>query len=188
MSDNNEERKCGVPHVPVNHEPPVPHEVKPPQKTVNALIDELVFCECFKEIQEMEIKIWRNIKCIEKCFVEVVDKDIYCSSEKGGWIVSIVYKLIVEYITDYGFEHKVIKTDAFCKCIPFPLTEKCDDHGMIDFAKATPCLFVEKADCIDIKFKNIDCNAFIKAVVELDFKVVATIKNDYNILVAGHVC
>jgi hypothetical protein len=188
MSDNNEDRKYGIPHVKDYPEPPAPHEVKAPEKTVSALIDTLVFCEFFKEIQEKEIKIWRNVKCIEKCFVEVVDKDIYCSGEKGGWIVSIVYKLIIEYITDYGFEHKVIKTDVFTKCIPFPLTDKHDDHGMIDFTKATPCLFVEKVDCIDIKFKNIDCNAFIKVVVELDFKVLATIKKDYNILVDGPVC
>jgi len=188
MSDNDEERKYGISQVPVNKEPPVPHDFKPPQKTVNALIDALVFCEGFKEIQETEIKTWRNIKCVEKCFVEVIDKEIYCCKEKGGWIVSIVYKLIIEYTTDYGFEHKVIKTVEFNKCIPFPLTDKHDDHGLIDFTKAIPCLFVENVDCIDIKFKNIDCNAFIKAVVELDFKVLATIRKDYNVLVTGPVC
>lgn len=188
MSDNNEERMYGVPVTPDIQEASGIHEAKVLPKTVNALIDKLIFCECFKEIKDTEIKVWRNIKCIEKCFVEIIDKDIYCSREKGAWIVSIAYKLIIEYITDYGFEHKVIKTDVFSKCIPFPLTEKHEDHGIIDFTKVIPCLFVNKADCIDIKFKNIDCNAFIKAIVELDFKVFVTIKKAYNLLIAGPGC
>lgn len=209
MSDNIEESRFDVPAAPVIPKyptvpaPPAVHEAEKRPTTVNALIDKLVFCECFKEIEETEIKVWRNIKCIEKCFVEVIDKDIYCSREKGAWVVIITCKLIIVYVTEYGFEHKVIKTVAFRKCIPFPLTEKheehekhgkheehekYEEHGMIDFEKAFPCLMVDKAECIDIKFKNIDCNAFIKAIVELDYKVLATIRKAYNLLSVGHGC
>ena len=104
---------------------------------------------------------------------------------KGAWIIIITYRLAIQYITEFGFKHTAVKTVEFEKVIPFPLT--CD-HGMIDFAKTAPYLFVGKVDCIETRFKNIDGCAVIEAFVKLETEVVATIKNALGLLTSGPVC
>jgi len=160
----------------------------PDPKKVDALIDKIVFKDCQKDVQETVIKVWKNIKCIEDCFVEVIDKEIFTCKQKGAWVVIITYRLIVKYVSEYGFKHTVAKTVEFEKIIPFPLTKEHEDHGMIDFSKANPFLLVEKVECIETRFKNIDSCAIIQAFVKLDIEVFATIRKAFGILTTGPVC
>ena len=160
----------------------------PAPKTVDALIERIVFKDCQKDIQETVFKVWKNIKCIESCFVEVIDKEILTCKHKGAWVVIITYRLVVQYVTEYGFKHTVAKTVEFEKIIPFPFTKEHDDHGMIDFTKANPFLTIEKIDCIETRFKNIDSCAIIEAFVKLEIEVFATIRKAFGILTTGPVC
>ena len=160
---------------------------KPEPKTIDALVDKIVFKECQKDIQKTVFKVWKNVKCIKNCFVDVIDKEILTCKNKGAWEVVITYKLVVQYITEYGFKHTEVKTVEFEKVIPFPLTKGHDDHGMIDFAKADPFLFIGKVDCIDARLKNIDGCAVIEAFVKLEFEVIATIRKAFELLTSGPV-
>ena len=190
MIEDNDERKIVEHDKSWGHPVPKPDNSceHPGPKTVDALIDKIIFKDCQKDIQETEIKVWKNIKCIEDCFVEVIDKEIFTCKQKEAWVVIITYRLIVKYVTEYGFKHTATKTVEFEKIIPFPFTKELEDHGMIDFAKANPFLVVEKVECIESRFKNIDSCAIIKAFVKLDIEVFATIRKAFGILTTGPVC
>lgn len=153
------------------------------QKTVNALLDEIAFDRCFKEINETEFKVYRDIKCIDYCRVEIIDKDVFTCKKKGEWAVTIVYRLEIGYITEYGTKCKVEKTVEYSKIIPFPLTSPKDDHGLIDFSKSEPYLFDVEVECEKTKFENIDCT-IIKAFVEVEFRLVAVIRKAFCVLIA----
>lgn len=157
-------------------------------KKVTALIDSIVFCQPYHDVEETVIKVWRNIAYVKNCFVEVINQDVYTCRVRGAWVVSIEYRLVIEYVSGCGFEHAVMKTVLFEKVIPFPLACPEDEHGMINFFDAKPHLYVEKVECKETMFDNIDFHAIIKVFVELKFTVTATLKKGYELLTTGPKC
>ncbi|RCX06729.1 hypothetical protein DFR58_1841, partial [Anaerobacterium chartisolvens] len=153
--------------------------------TVDALVDKIIFKDFKSHVIENAAKVWKCIKCVNKCEVDIISKDICAHAGSKGWIATICYKVTVEYTTVWGFKHVICKTFSFDKCIPFPFTDcKCDGYGLVDFAKSKPHLVICKAECKQVKFENIDTCGIIKVCVLIEFEVIATVKKEFCLVTA----
>ncbi len=170
-----------------------------PPKPVNALIDKIVFEDLICEEVKNVFKVWQDIQCIDRCFLEICSEDIHTCPHKDAWIVKIHYKLTIIYTTTKCYKRTLTKYLHFEHEIPFP--HPCDkpkkdhdndhdrmcgcDHELDDASKPTSYLFV-KAKCDEVTFKNMDRCALIKVKVVFKIKVIITVKKQEYLLTAKH--
>ncbi len=153
--------------------------------TVDALVDKIIFKDFKSQVIENSAKVWKCIKYVNKCEVDIISKDISTHAGNNGWIVTICCKVIVEYTTVWGFKHVICKSFSFDKLIPFPFTDcKCEKHGLVDFSKSKPHLDICKAECKQVKFENADTYGIIKVSVLIEFEVLATVKKEFCLIAA----